>query len=241
MPSVRAYKTKGVVLRARQLGEADRIVTLFTDERGKVDAVAKGVRRAKSHLAGRLEFGNECCFTMHHGRSLDVIVSADIERAFWEQLVEPERFAAFSLVAEVIDGFCEPDLALPDIYRLLTGVVGAIAALDEPARLIPRFSLLLLGALGLAPPVDQCVRCASPLRESAWLDADAGGFLDAACRDRWQDYIELDAADIANLMVIAAPRGDERAALYATSAVTRAIEQLLAHHLGRRPKSSIVA
>ena len=65
----RAYKTRGVVLRGRQLGEADRIFTLFTSERGKLDAVAKGVRRPRSHLAGRLEFANECEFR-HASRSL---------------------------------------------------------------------------------------------------------------------------------------------------------------------------
>ncbi|HUY11390.1 MAG TPA: DNA repair protein RecO [Candidatus Dormibacteraeota bacterium] len=236
----RAYKTRGVILRGRHLGEADRIVTLFTSERGKIDAVAKGVRRAKSQLAGRLEFGNECLLAMHRGRSLDIIVGADIECAYWERIVEPERFAAFSLVAEVIDGFCEPDLAMQDVYRLLTGVVGAIATLDDPARLIPRFSLLLLAALGLAPPVDVCVRCSAPLIERAWLDADSGGFIDDRCRERYRDFIELERDDIANLQTLAAPRGDERAALYATLPVTRAIEQLLAYHLGRQPKASIV-
>ena len=90
-------------MRGRQLGEADRIFTLFTGERGKLDAVAKGARRAKSHLAGRMEFGNECEFGMHRGRSLDVIVSAHILHAPWSKLVEPERFAVVSLVAELID------------------------------------------------------------------------------------------------------------------------------------------
>ena len=47
------------MLRARNLGEADKIYTLFTRERGKIDAVAKGVRRTKSSLGGRLEFMNE--------------------------------------------------------------------------------------------------------------------------------------------------------------------------------------
>ena len=78
----RAYKTRGVVLRGRQLGEADRIRDALHAERGKLDAVAKGVRRPRSHFAGRLEFLNECDFLMHRGRSLDVIVSAEIvERA----------------------------------------------------------------------------------------------------------------------------------------------------------------
>ncbi|HTA37680.1 MAG TPA: DNA repair protein RecO, partial [Candidatus Acidoferrales bacterium] len=114
MTQPRAYKTRAVVLRGRVLGEADRIFTLFSTERGKIDAVAKGVRRAKSQLSGRLEFGNECQFGMHRGRSLDVIASAEIVTAHWDRLVEPERFAVFSLVAEVIDSLCEPDEALPE-------------------------------------------------------------------------------------------------------------------------------
>src|SRR5215472_7205703 len=107
IPSARSYKTRGIVLRARPLGEADRIVTLFTTESGKLDAVAKGVRRARSHLAGRLEFANECDFQMHRGRSLDVIVSADIVNAPWQSLVEPDRFAIAQLVSELVDAFCE--------------------------------------------------------------------------------------------------------------------------------------
>ena len=63
------------------MGEADRIFTLFTLERGKLDAVAKGVRRPRSHFAGRLEFLNECDFLMHRGRSLEIIVSAEIRAA----------------------------------------------------------------------------------------------------------------------------------------------------------------
>ncbi|HEV7180755.1 MAG TPA: DNA repair protein RecO, partial [Candidatus Baltobacteraceae bacterium] len=175
MTQARSYKTRGIVLRARPLGEADRILTLFSTERGKMDAVAKGVRRTKSHLAGRLEFGNECALTMHHGRSLDVIVTADIVLAPWQRLVDPERFSVASLVAELIDAFCETDLPLPDVYDLLAGMIAAIAASDAPRSLVPRFSLRLLSALGLEPPVDACVRGGEPLSAvRAWADPDAG-------------------------------------------------------------------
>ena len=171
------------MLRGRQLGEADRIFTLFTSESGKLDAVAKGVRRAKSQLAGRMEFANECEFGMHRGRSLDVIVSAHILHSSWSKLVEPERFAVASLVAELIDAFCEPDLSLPDVYELLTAMIAAIARSRSPRDLLPRFSLRLLDVLGLAPPPDACVRCARPLAPNAsWLDAQAGGLIDEACR-----------------------------------------------------------
>ncbi len=142
-----------MVLRGRQLGEADRILTLFTTERGKLDAVAKGVRRPRSHLGGRVELFNECDFLMHRGRSLEVIVSAEIARAWWTQLVEPRRYEVVSVVGELIDAFCEPDLALPDVYELLVGAIGAIAVAESPRILLPRFSLRLLEMLGLAPPL----------------------------------------------------------------------------------------
>src|SRR5579864_898288 len=133
----RTYKTSAVVLRSRNYGEADRILTLFTTERGKIDAIAKGVRRTKGHLTGRLEFANEVELGMHRGRNMDVVVSADIERAHWRDIVQPERFAAANLAVEVLDAFCEPDLAMPDVYALLTGVLRAIATSSEPLALLP--------------------------------------------------------------------------------------------------------
>ncbi len=214
-------------------------MTLFTLEHGKLDAVAKGIRRPRSHLAGRLEFANECDFGMHRGRSLDVIVSADTLRSPWSRLVEPERYAVASLVAELIDSFCEPDLALPDVYELLAGAIAAIALSASPAALLPRFSLRLLEMLGLAPPLQTCVRCGAPLPAGAlWLDAESGGIVDAACRERWRDLPELDQDDVANLRALAVPKGDPAtAAVHATRRAAKAVEELIAHHLGRRPKA----
>ena len=220
------------------MGEADRIVTLFSSESGKLDAVAKGVRRAKSHLAGRLEFGNECELQMHRGRSLDVIVHADIVNAPWQALVEPERFAVAQLVAELIDAFCEPGLAMPDVYALLSGVLGAIAATDSPRALVPRFSLRLLSALGIEPPVDACVRCGRAFADDrAWVDGEAGGFICERCRERWRDLIELSPDDLKNLRELSTPRGVKGASLNARPRVAQAIDALIVHHLGRRPKA----
>jgi DNA repair protein RecO (recombination protein O) len=231
-----------VILRGRNLGEADRIVTLFTYERGKVDAVAKGIRRARSKLSGRLEFGNEVLLTLHRGRSLDVIESAEIARERWRALVEPERFAVASMACELVDAFCEPDLALPEVYQLLVGMLAAVAASTEPRTLAPRFSMRLLEALGLAPPLDACIQCGSALGEAhGWVDAQAGGLVDEACRERWRDLPELDRRELRNLQAVAAAKdGSERATVRALPAVADAVELFVAHHLGRRPKSTAV-
>ncbi len=227
-----------MVLRGRQLGEADRIITLFTLESGKLDAVAKGVRRPRSHLAGRVEAFNECDFLMHRGRSLDVIVSAEIRSAHWTALVEPQRYAVAALLAELVDAFCEPDLALPDVYALLVGAIAAVAASAAPRNLLPRFSLRLLEMLGLAPPLEQCVRCGAPLGFApVRLDAQAGGLVDEACRERWQDLPELDREDVENLRALARAKGDGAAAVMARPRAAAAAEELVAHHLGKRPKA----
>lgn len=240
MTQPRSYKTRAVVLRGRQLGEADRIFTLFSTERGKIDAVAKGIRRPKSQLAGRLEFGNECELTMHRGRSLDVVVTAQIVRAPWSGLVEPERFAIASLVAELVDAFSEPDLALPDVYDLLVNAFVAISASDDPRALLPRFSLRLLSALGIDPPVESCVRCGRAFtHEHAWVDPEAGGFICEACHERYRDLIELEANDLANLRALVLPRGERNAALLATPRVAAAMEMIVIHHLGRRPRAGL--
>lgn len=195
------------------------------------------MRRIRSHLSGRLELANECDFLMHRGRSLDVIVSAEVHAAPWPSLVEPERYAVVSLVSETIDAFCEPELALPDVYELLARVIPAIAVTADPRELLPRFSLRLLEMLGLAPPLDRCVRCGKEsLAGAVWLDAEAGGMVDAACREAWRDLPELTPRDLENLRALAEPKGG-RATLRATTAAADAVASLVAHHLGREPKA----
>lgn len=228
-----------MVLRTRQLGEADRILTLFTLERGKLDAVAKGVRRIRSHLAGRVELFGECDFLMHRGRSLDIVVSAEIRQAHWARLVEPQRYGVATVLAELVDAFCEPDLGLSDVYELLVAAIAAVAVAAAPRSLLPRFSLRLLEMLGLAPPLMACVHCGASLDTGRlWLDAQAGGILDDACRERWRDLPELQVRDLENLRSLARPKDDGRlATLVATPQAAAAVEELVAHHLGKRPKA----
>jgi DNA repair protein RecO (recombination protein O) len=241
--TARAYKTSAVVLRGRAYGEADRILTLLTTERGKIDAIAKGVRRTKSQMSGRLEFGSEVLLEMHRGRSLDVVVSAEIESAHWQHIVAPEHYAAATLIVEFVDAFCEPEMPLPDVYALLSAALTAIGSSASPLTLIPRFSFRLLDALGLAPPVGCCIRCGNAFKtRSAWVDFEQGGFSGDECRVAWRESLELDESDLLNLRAVAAPpAGPVRPALLALPRVAQAIEALMRFHLGRRPKAGLHA
>jgi DNA repair protein RecO (recombination protein O) len=240
MSAARSYKTRAIVLRARNLGEADKIFTLFTDERGKLDAVAKGVRRAGSRLAGRLEFASEAALMMHRGRNLDVISGAEIERAFWTTIVDPAAFGTAHALIELVDAFCELDFAMPEVYALLRGALGALVDCADPAALVPRFSSRLLVMLGIGPECDACVRCATPLDDrAAWADLEAGGLSCESCRPHRADSLSLEPADVWNFRGLAAERGSAvRPVLAATPAAARAVEAFVTWHLGRRMKST---
>lgn len=227
------------MLRARNLGEADRIFTLFTRSSGKIDAVGKGVRRTKNTLGGRMQLLTESTLTLHRGRSLDIITSAVTVKSHWAGLTEPRALAAASLIAEIVDMFCEPELPMGEIYDLLSNASLAIAASALPSALVPRFELRLLHALGLAPPDDACIRCGGAFNEhGAWVDIDAGGLGCERCYGARGDMHALDAADVENFRALGAPRtAGARAAVNATPKVARAIDDLMTFHLGRRPKA----
>jgi len=74
---VALYRDQAVVIRVQKLGEADRIVTLFTKEHGRVRAVAKGVRRTKSKFGARLEPGSHIDIQLYTGKTFDVVTQAE--------------------------------------------------------------------------------------------------------------------------------------------------------------------
>jgi DNA repair protein RecO (recombination protein O) len=101
MPGI--YKDEGVVLKTIKLGEADRIVTLFTRDNGKVRAVAKGVRKTKSRFGGRLEPFTSVALIVYRGRSLDTITAADILTPNKGVRATYGRLTAAAALAELVD------------------------------------------------------------------------------------------------------------------------------------------
>lgn len=174
------YRDSAVVLRTHKLGEADRIVVLMTAEHGKVRAVAKGVRKPKSRLGGRLEPSSHVALLLHEGRSLDVISQAervDHFRALHDDLDRLTRAAALLEAVDQVAQEREPD---PRLYQMLLGGLRTLA--ESPSALVvPAFFWKLLAAEGVRPELDACVRCgaAEPL---VAFDLDEGGVLCRTCR-----------------------------------------------------------
>jgi DNA repair protein RecO (recombination protein O) len=175
------YKDEGIVLHAIKLGEADRIVTLFTRGNGKVRAVAKGIRKTKSRFGARLEPFSHVQLLIYRGRNLDTITSVDILTSFDAVRTELHLYAAAAAMAEIVDKITpERERAAPT-YSLLLAGLRALAD-GRAGGTVPAFMIKLLSISGYHPQLRACAGCGSDFPLSAFSPA-MGGVLCDRCRD----------------------------------------------------------
>lgn len=178
-----SFKTEAIVLRSIRYGEADRVLHLYTPDRGRVGAVAKGVRRIRSRLGGRLEPLSRVRLVLHQGRGeLCTISQADTlhpHAALRERRDSLERATqACEAVLRLLDS-AEPNRPA---YNLLCN---ELALLDAAPTAAGRgqalaFRLKLLLAAGFAPELASCATCGEAEHLGAFSPS-AGGVVCAGC------------------------------------------------------------
>jgi DNA repair protein RecO (recombination protein O) len=162
---VSVYRDQAIVLRTQKLGEADRIITLFTREHGRIKAVAKGVRRTKSRWGARLEPASHVDLQLYSGRSLDTVTQAVSIENFGDELsLDYQRWTVASAILEAAERFTsqEHEPALQQ-YLLVVGSLKALAHETYDASLIlDAYLLRSLAVAGYAPSLMNCSRCDAP-------------------------------------------------------------------------------
>jgi|CXWL01.1.fsa_nt_gi DNA repair protein RecO (recombination protein O) len=183
MPRPRVYTTPAIVLRQRKLGDADKIITLYTAARGKVEAVAKGVRRSRSKLAGYVEPLSHGTFQLAQGKNLDIITQCETIDSFPELRDDLDRMSRTLYACELLDKFTELAEAHFDLYRLLLDTLRRTATLDDIDTPVRFFEMALLDVLGYCPELDECVTCRERLRAvTNYWTAGGGGVVCPKCR-----------------------------------------------------------
>jgi len=184
MPRPHVYKTQAIVLRQRKLGEADKIVTLYTAHGGKVDAVAKGVRRTKSRLAGHLEPLTLGSYLLAEGRELDIVTQAETVDAFPGLRDDLERISRGLYCAELVERLTPDRSEGNPIFRLLHQTLGYLSMEANYELAVRRFELRLLDELGYRPALINCAVCDHRLEpvDNFW-SVSAGGAVCPGCAD----------------------------------------------------------
>ena len=152
------YRDQGVVLRTIKLGEADRIVTLFTRGHGKVRGVAKGVRKTASRFGARLEPTSHVACQCYRGRELDIVTQVETIDAH-RRLREHYGCLTHAVsMLEAVDQVALEREPNPALYRMLVRALRTLADQRSPV-VSTAFFWKLLALEGFQPLVDTCARC----------------------------------------------------------------------------------
>jgi DNA repair protein RecO (recombination protein O) len=189
----RVTKTQAIVLRQRRLGEADRIVTLLTPHRGKVDVVAKGLLRTRSKMAGHLEPMTQVEVVLAHGRSMDVVTQAQGVEAFPAIHADLDRLSTAMYLLELADRFTVEHADAEGVFDLVRVALVRLARGDGVQVVTRTFELGLLEATGFRPELAVCLACGLPVDAgaAAW-SALEGGVYCARCAEGREGTLPID-------------------------------------------------
>jgi len=183
MPEFRSFRSEAVVIRHNDYGEADRMLTLYTSQHGKVRALAKGARKLTSRKAGHLEPFTHVALQMGKGRDFPIVTQADTINAFASLRDDLVLTSQASYVLELLDRFTyQDDVANPALFRLVTDTLGRLASRSDAWLAIRYFEMRLLDLVGFRPQLFECVRCGKAiLPEDQYFSFSSGGVICPAC------------------------------------------------------------
>ena len=164
MTRPRNYQTEAIIIKKTKLGEADRILTLYTPDLGKIQAVAKGVRRPRSKMAGHLELLTHSLISLARGRNLDTVTGTQTINSFLP-LKSDLQLASYALYAtELVNQFTADHVENRSLFQLLLETMQQLCQASDNELALRYFELHLLNDVGYRPQLQQCVACRQPLR-----------------------------------------------------------------------------
>ncbi len=163
MPDLRNYQTEAIIIKKTKLGEADRILTLYTPHLGKIQAVAKGVRRPRSKMAGHLELLTHSLISLARGRNLDIITGGQTINSFLLLKNDLLLTSCGLYVSELINQFTAEHIENYPLFQLMLETMQQLCQAKNKELVLRYFELQLLDKVGYRPQLRECVSCHLPL------------------------------------------------------------------------------
>ncbi len=183
MPKPRNYQTEAIIIKKTKLGEADRILTLYTPDLGKIQAVARGIRRPKSKLAGHLELLTHSLVSLARGRNLDTITGSQTINSFLPLKSDLELTSYALYATELVSQFTADHIENRPLFQLFLEIMQQLCQASNNELVLRYFELHLLNEVGYRPQLQQCVNCHQPLKPvTNSFCSGAGGMLCPDCR-----------------------------------------------------------
>ncbi len=205
----RLYRTHAVILRRRDFHDADRILTVFTPNYGKLELIAKGIRKTTSRKAGHLELFSHSALLVAQGRTWDIVTEVMGVESYPSIRTDLDKISHANYISELIDCFSESgDENLP-LWDLLVLTLQELDVLDSnhpeqssySSRLLQHwFEMNLLALAGFQPQLFECLNCDEELQPvSNYISLVEGGVLCPNCVQGRRD-LELIEADVLKVL-----------------------------------------
>ncbi|HHW10661.1 MAG TPA: DNA repair protein RecO [Firmicutes bacterium] len=240
-------RTDGLVLRTRDLGEADKVVVLFTKDKGKMEAAARGARRARSALLAATQpftLGHYLIFT---NRSLHNLSQGQLLRSFRRLREDLLLLAEASYITELTDIGWPLEEEDEDTFYALLAALDLLDCGAVPSALVLRwYELQLMRALGFLPELDYCLDCRQPLVAmggAEFFDPQGGGGVCHRCAPHRTGCLRISRDLLPTMRSLLSTASDNLASFPAGGAVMGQLEELMAsfikERLEREPNSRV--
>ncbi len=239
-------QARGIILKKNDYRENDRLFIIYTDEFGKIEAIAKGVRKIKSKMAGHLDLFSEIDLMVAPGKTYYQIAGADQRKKFINIRKDLAKTVLGSFCLEAVDNFTKPGHPDYKIYALIGEFLNILNGSEEKKFLnnyaLSKFFIIkLMSILGWEPELYSCLKCKNKIvPEGNFFDAARGGLF---CKKCGREGIPISAAGIKILRFVLKKDSGyfpaikiSKKQLKETAAI---IDCFLAVHSDREPKSGL--
>jgi DNA repair protein RecO (recombination protein O) len=197
-----SYGVTGITLQARKFGDGGRVVSFFTLEQGKVEAVARGIGKSGSKLAAACEPFTLSRLQLVSGRQLHRLSQIEVITPYLPLRENLIRYSYGAVLLELVQLTTEVGAPMPDLFADLQSALGALAADHRPAPVLWAFSLRLLAAHGADLESGCCVECGNEAGVRACYLPQHGGFVCPVCSPQSSGRMQVSGASLAALRAL---------------------------------------
>ena len=235
------YSSRSIILKNRDLREADQLVTLFSEKAGKITAVAKGTKKPKSSLRACTQpFCHSYLYTSR-GRELDIISQGKIIDFFGNTREDLTRMLYAVYMMELVDKSLLDRMPAPGLYRTLLRVLESMNTDGYNPLMIRFFEISLLVNLGYRPMLEQCAICGQTAAGASGFNLAEGGLICPSCVQKTDaNLVYLSGESIALLKLMSAGKSVVMQRIKASPGSLKQmeffLEKYLEYHLDRKFK-----
>ncbi|MBQ8458978.1 DNA repair protein RecO [bacterium] len=184
-----SFVTDAINLKSYNLSESDKIIVMYSKDKGLIRGVAKGVKKPKSKLGARMDLLVANTLMLHKGRNLDTICQAEVVNSFYKTRQDMDKICYSMYITEVVHNFgVEDDPCSENIYNLLYKTLNAISTSNNKVEIliaVIKFQLKMMIESGFSIELEKCLCCHNDVKnETMYFVPQLGGIICSNCADK---------------------------------------------------------